>query len=506
MRKYIPYGALLGLVLVLAGLGKYSVSKTWKLFSWITVALGAVLIAAYVVLNWGSLKKKLSLRSVRYGGNALLMALFVLLILGGLNFIANRHTYRLDFTAGKQFTLSDQTKNVLKNLKKDVQVTAFIQNENQGGMESQFKSYRSLSSRFHYEFVDPDKKPAMAKQYGISSYNTTVLECGGNAERITALQEQDITNALIKVTRDSKKIVYFLEGHGEPDIDDSERGGYSSAKKAVENENYSIQKFNLAVKKSVPQDCAILIVNGPQKALFASELDSIGAYLDRGGKAFFMVDPDISGFENFFEKWGVRIGNDAVVDASGMGQLFGMGPAVPLVSRYESHPITRKFRPMTFFPFARSITPMEKQPVGVSVQSLLKTSGDSWGETDLKLMKTKNMVKFDKKRDLQGPVSLGVVINKENTGKKSRLVVFGDSDFANNSYFNTQGNGDLFMNTVSWLAEEEDLISIRAKSPEDRRVFLTAQQSRVAFGVTMILMPLLAIGAGLFITVRRGRR
>ncbi len=505
MRKYLSYGALLGLVLILAGLGKYSVSRIWKLFSWITVVAGIVLVAAYVVFHFEELKKKLSLRSVRYGGNAFVMALIVLLILGALNFIANRHTFRLDFTAGKQFSLSDQTKSLLKNLKKDVRVTAFFQNENQGRMEDLLKSYRFQSPKFHYEFVDPDKKPAMAKQYGITSYNTTVLECGGNVERVTAQQEQDITNALIKATRDTKKTVYFLEGHAEPGIDDAERGGYSTAKKAIENENYIVQKLNLAVKKSVPTDCAILIVNGPQKALFTSELDSIGAYLDRGGKTFFMIDPEIPGFEAFLDRWGANLGNDVVVDASGMGQLFGMGPSVPLVSNYESHPITQKFRVMTFFPYARSVSPKENRPSEINAQSLFKSSPNSWGETNLGALR-RNVARYDKNQDTMGPISLGAVITKDSAGKKSRLVVFGDSDFANNSYFSTQGNGDLFMNTVSWLAEEEDLISIRAKSPEDRRVFLTAQQSRMAMITTLILMPLLALGTGVFVYIRRGRK
>jgi ABC-type uncharacterized transport system involved in gliding motility auxiliary subunit len=500
MKKYMPYGALLGLVLILTGLGQYGISKIWKLFSWITVVLGAVLVILYIVFHFSDLKRRLSLRSVRQGGNALLTALMVLLILGGLNFVANRHTLRLDFTAGKQFSLSDQTKLVLKKLKKDVRVTAFYQDNKRDAMASLLKSYGSQSTRFRYEFVDPDKKPALAKQVGITSYNTTVLECGGNAERVTTQQEQDVTNALIKVTRDSKKVVYFLQGHGEPDIDNAERGGYASAKKAVEKENYIIQKISLAEKKLVPSDCAILIMNGPQKALFPSELDSIQAFLERGGRAFLMVDPEVPGFDSFFAKWGIKLGDDVVVDNSGMGQLFGMGPAVPLVSTYETHPITERFSLMTFFPYARSMSPKADKPADVSVQSILKTSQYSWGETDLNRLR-KNMARNDKNQDLQGPVSIGVVITKG----KSRLVAIGDSDFGNNSYFSVQGNGDLFMNVVSWLAEQEDLISIRAKKPEDRRVFLSEQAMRLTWIITFVIMPLAAVAAGVLITIRRKR-
>jgi ABC-type uncharacterized transport system involved in gliding motility auxiliary subunit len=498
MNKIIPYGALLGLVLILVGLGQYGISRIWKLFSWITVVLGAVFILLYAAFHFSELKRKLSLRSVQYGGNALATALILLMILAGLNFIANRHPLRLDFTAGKQFSLSDQTKSILKKLQKDVHITAFYQDNKQDAMASLLKSYRSHSTRFSYDFVDPDKKPALAKQYGITSYNTTVLECGGNTERVTTQQEQDVTNALIKVTRDAKKAVYFLQGHGEPDIDDSERGGYASAKKAVENENYSVQKISLAEKKSVPIDCAILVVNGPQKSPFPSELDSIQTYLERGGRTFLLLDPEVPGFDAFLKKWGVKPGNDVVVDNSGMGQLFGMGPAVPLVSNYESHPITERFRLMTFFPYSRSMTVLDDKPAEVTAQSILKTSEYSWGETDLGQLR-KNTARNDKNRDLQGPVSLGVVATRGNT----RLVVIGDSDFGNNSYFSVQGNGDLFMNVVSWLAGQEDLISIRAKKPEDRRVFLNAQAMRLTWILTFIGMPLAAAVTGIWITLRR---
>jgi ABC-type uncharacterized transport system involved in gliding motility auxiliary subunit len=374
-------------------------------------------------------------------------------------------------------------------------------------MTDLLKSYRALSSRFRYEFVDPDKKPAVAKRYGITAYNTTVLECGENVERVTTQLEQDVTNALIKVTRDTKKVVYFLEGHGEANTDEaSEQTGYSRAKKAIENENYTVQKLNLAVKKSIPEDCAICIVAGPQKAFFPSELDSIRKYLDRGGKAFFLLDPDPSwGAADFLASYGIKVGNDAVLDVSGMGQLFGMGPAVPLVSTYESHPITSRFRVMTFFPYVRSVTASDSPPPEVQVQSLLKTSESSWAESSIRELERK-VARFNQGQDLMGPVSIGVVATQEKEGKKSRLVAIGDSDFSNNAYFGVQGNGDLFMNVVSWLAEEEDLISIRAKSPEDRRVFLTAQQSRLIMILTVILMPVAALAGGAFVYARRGRK
>jgi ABC-type uncharacterized transport system involved in gliding motility auxiliary subunit len=502
MKKYVGIGALAGLVLVAAGLIHFQTGKVWDWFSWIAVALGALLMAAFCVFRFDRIKETMSLRSFRYGGNALAVSLMLFVILGMVNFIASRHSVRIDLSKGGQFSLAPQTKSVLKALKKDVRVTAFYKKETQKPMEDLLQSYRYYSPKFRYEFVDPDKKPAAAKLYGISAYETLVIECGTNTEKITEKDEQALTNALIKATREGKKTVYFLDGHGENDIESTEKTGYNTAKKAVADENYDVKKINLASEKRIPEDCSILIVDGPQKAPFQSELDTIQAYLDRGGKALFMIDPEIDGFTGFFDKWGLTLGNDVVLDVSGMGQLFGMGPWVPLVSSYESHPIVQKFRVMTFFPYSRSVTPKAAPEGGITVQSLIKTTSNGWAETDLRNPKAQ----FDKGKDRQGPITIAAVVSKESSGRKTRLVVFGDSDFGNNSYFKSQGNGDLFLNTVSWLAEEEDLISIRAKQPEDRRVTLNAKQTSMVMYTTVIFMPLAAMLAGIWIYIKRERR
>ena len=503
MKKYAAYGAYLGLFLCTAGLLNTMAGKVWNFISWITVIPGILLILAFVILRFDLVKQSLSMRSVKYGGNTLALILIVFCILGLINFIATRQSLRIDLTAGGQFSLSPQTKNVLKNLKQDVQVTSFVQPANERAIEDLFKSYRALSNRFHYTFIDPDAKPGIAKQYGITTYGTSVFESGFKVEKITGQEEQDFTNALIKVTREGQKVLYFLDGHGENDIENTERTGYDLARKAIEEENYDVQKLLLAEKKSIPEDCTVLVINGPKVALFQSELDTIQAFLQNGGKALFLLDPEPSfGFLDLLDRWGVSVGRDVVLDASGMGQLFGMGPSVPLVSTYETHEITRNFNIMTFYPHARSITPHEGVEVPLSVQKLLLTTPNSWGETDLSTMRAS----FNEGEDLKGPICVAAIVTKEEEMKKTRIVVVGDSDFANNTYFNVQGNGDLFLNTVSWLADEEDLISVRAKSPEDRRVSLTAKQIRwVMYGI-VILMPLFALGTGIWIYIKREKR
>ncbi|MBN2029027.1 GldG family protein [bacterium] len=503
MRKYAHYGAYIGLLLILVSLLNYATGKIWNLLSLITMIGGVLFFLIYVIFCFDKIKKTFTLRSFKYGGNTLAMSVILLIILSLINFIANRHSVRFDFTSGKQYSLSPQTQQILKNLDQNIQATAFYSSGSDQSVKDLFDSYRFYSNKFNYEIIDPDKKPAIAKQYGITSYGTMVFECEGRVETIINGGEQEVTNVLIKVTREEQKVVYFLDGHGENDVDDLERIGYNMAKNGIENENYIVRKLFLAEEKSIPDDCAILVMNGVQSRPFQSELDTIAAYLENGGKALFLLEPEPAyGFQDLLDKWGLKIGNDIVLDASGVGQLFGMGPSVPLVNNYTAHMITDNFNMMTFYPYARSVTPKEEYDSNLSVQALMRTSSNSWGETNLQ----DKEATFNSSMDLRGPITLGAVVLRDESEKKTRLVVIGDSEFANNLYYSAQGNGNLFMNIISWLAEEEDLIAIRAKEPEDRRLTLTSKQIQWLMYLTVILMPLAALGAGVGIYIKRERR
>ncbi len=261
MRKYAQYGAYLGFLLILVSLLNYATGKIWNLLSLVTMIGGVLFLLIYVILCFDTIKRTFALRSFKYGGNTLAMSVILLVILILINFIANRHSVRFDFTSGKQFSLSPQTQQILKNLDKDIQVTAFYSSGSEQSVKDLFDSYRFYSSKFNYEIIDPDKKPAIAKQYGITSYGTMVFECEGRVETIIGGQEQEVTNTLIKVIQEEKKVIYFLDGHGENDVDDIERTGYNMARNGIENENYEVRKLLLAEEKSIPDDCAILVMN-----------------------------------------------------------------------------------------------------------------------------------------------------------------------------------------------------------------------------------------------------
>ena len=511
MKKYASLIGIIGLVLILLGLIIYSINSLITVWSSAPVMAGLILVILFIILQFSEIKKGLSSRSTKFGSNALLTILFVIGILIVLNILLTRFNYRLDTTAAKQFSLADQTRKVLKNLNKDVKVYGFFKAGEEEMAKELLAEYANYSQRFTFEIADPDKKPGLAKKYNVRAYGTLLLECEGKEERLEKTEEEGLTNALIKVTREGEKVIYFTTGHGEKDIDSSDKTGLATAKEAISQQNYKIEKILLAEKDSIPNDCAILVLSGPKSDLFPKERDMINRYLNKGGKTLFMIDPEAgNSYTELLSEWGFKLGNDIVIDASGIGQLFGAGPTIPIVSQLEKHAITEDFNVMTFFPEARSVSRSSNVPGGISLSEIAKTNPRSWGEID---PLTTGKISYDEGKDLKGPITVFAVAEKNisnapvkantlgvSTGSaKAQLAVFGDSDFCTNGYFRVQGNGDLFMNTVNWLAEEEDLISIRARNPEDRRINLTQQQSRILLYLGVIVMPLLILSAGVWV-------
>jgi ABC-type uncharacterized transport system involved in gliding motility auxiliary subunit len=527
LKKNLNY---IGLTLIVASLMALRIWPYQKTPALAAAVLGVAALVVYVALNLSSLKRSVSRKSFLYSSNLLLIIVLVLAILVLVNYFLSRHHHRFDFTESRLHSLSDQSVKVVKNLKRDILVKCFFRegNYSRGKMENLLKNYAYHSKKIKFDFIDPDKNPGLVKRYEITQDGTTIFECGDKENRITSAGEEDITNAIIKVTREKKKVIYCLEGHGEKSIEQSDDNGYSYAKQELEKLGYEVKKLTLALSETYPQDCALLIIPGPEKDLLPDELKTIQNHLENGGRVFFMVDPETApGLPAFFSNFGIKLENDVIVDT--MSRLFGGDYFMPLVSEYEYHVITNNFRYATFFPYARSVEIATEKPEGITVTVLGKTSPNSWSERQL----TEQKVTFDKDKDKQGPVSLAVVATikpKEKTEQKAeekketaepqekakaeepgeqgpkkegRLAVFGDSDFATNRYYNLSGNGNFFLNTVNWLTEEADLISIQPRTSSPRTIQLTPSQGRMIFFVSVLILPLLVFITGISVWLRR---
>ncbi len=515
--------ALLSLAFVTFRIWPYRRAIPIMLFS-----LGIITLAVYIGLNMALLKQGFKRKSFIYSSNLFLVIVLVIGILAIINYFFAKNHYRMDFTESKLHSLSDQSVSVLKGLDDDVNIKLFFREGNYGraGMEHLMEIYSYHSNHIKFEFIDPDKNPGLVKRYEIAEDGTTIFESGDKESRITSTTEEDITNAIIKISREGKKVIYLLEGHGEASLEETGDNGYSTAKSELEKLAYEVKKLALALEDNFPDDISLLIVPGPQKDLLPNELDTIRTYIQSGGRVFFMTDPETApGLTPYLEEFGVKLESDLIVDT--VSRLLGGDYFMPVINEYEYHRITDKFRYATFFPYARSVNPTEEKPEGITVESIAKSSQNSWSERQL----DQQEVTFSEEDDVGGPISLAVVATiqpketsqqtepeeeaaemeteeqdttEETTPKKEgRIAVFGDSDFVTNRYYYLSGNGNFFLNTVNWLTEEEDLIAIQPKTSSPRTIQLSPSQGRLIFFVSLIILPLAVLITGISIWVRR---
>jgi ABC-type uncharacterized transport system involved in gliding motility auxiliary subunit len=519
MRRVIEMLAPLGL-LVMAGAAVavrqgYNVRPNLNTY----LAIGLALVLLHVALRWESIYRAIGGRQLRYGSNTAVLVLVVLTILVGLNYLATRHPLKKDLTKNQRYSLSDQTRKIVQGLKDDVRVVYFQRTAEMEGSPGvdRIKDYQGLSTHVKAEFVDPVVKPARARELDVKGpWPSIVIERGDKRERLNNDSEQDLTNALIKLTREGKKTVCFAQGEDERDIDDAEEGGLSGVKAALARDQYDTKKVLLAREGAVPSDCSVLVVAGPRQDLLPQLVGVIQGWVKSGGKALFLSDPELKekrpNYDALIKSFNIEPGANVVVDVSGFGQIFGTGELTPIAVDYPYHEITRGFRVMTAFHETREMAAGKGTVEGVFAQDLVKTSPASWAESDLLL---RSPLQYDEGKDKKGPVTLGAAAtvtvaaspapaaapspaasgapeaspSSEAPKREGRVAALGDSDFASNSFLGFQGNRDLFLNTVAWLAQDVDLISIRPKEPEDQRLVLTQNQQQNMLILALLLIP-----------------
>lgn len=513
MKKLVLIIGLIGFFAVAAGGVIYAIKGMMDASSIALIWVGLLALLYYFYVSFPELKASLTGRSAKYGANTAFMIVVFFMILVLISYMSSRYKVRWDLTATKRYTLSDQSRKIVKTLKKDVSAVAFYRSDERTrqAMEDLLQEFSQLSHRFTYQFIDPDKQPGAAAKYGVTAYRTTLIKSGNNQQEVGFESEERLVNAIIKVTRDEVKTVYFLKGHGENDIADNQNTGYKAIKDAIEKENYRIKELTLPGATEVPGDCNLLIVSGQKKDLLPDEFKGLTNYINRGGSILFMLDPSsIPATAEFLGGYGFRIGNDIVIDK--MSQVYGANYLVPVVTQYEKeHPITGEFNIMTFFPIARSVD-IERDPTKGAYQ-LAFTGEASWGETDRKALE-EGKAEYNEKTERKGPLPIAAVVSQdvtkavEGTAASDRkvfakIVVVGDSDFVNNTHINLAGNKDLFLNTVNFLTADSDLISIRKKDGNMTPVILTSTQGRFIFWIPVVVVPSFVLVVGIAVLSRR---
>ncbi|MDP5337522.1 MAG: Gldg family protein, partial [Nodularia sp. (in: cyanobacteria)] len=569
LGKYLFW---LGPFSIAVGLTSGLVSGNWGIIPLVFLITGTVIIGLWIGLQ-SYQNKWWNRRSTQVSTNALVSIVAVFVILGLVNFLGTRYNFRQDLTETQLFTLAPQSQNLVRGLQQSVKLWIFDVNRNPQDKEL-LENYRRQSKNFQFEYIDPQARPTLANKFGVKDYGEVYLESGDNRQLVQTvnvnerLSEIRLTNRLQQISSATTTSVYFLQGHGEQAIT-SGQGGISQAIQGLGDRNYTASPLNLVEKSQVPEDADVVVVAGPKRELFDNEVKALQDYLNRGGNALLMIDPNTeTNLNSLLQEWGVILDNRLTVDVSGTG--VGLGPAVPIVTDYGQHPITKEFgNSISFYRLAR---PLEITTVaGIEATPLLQTKSypDSWGESD---QQSEKLV-FNPETDIPGPLTLGVALTKTIPAKtnptpevsptptptpeasptptptpeasptptpeasptptpeasltptpeasptptpevsptptpeasptptpspeasptpseetnptsptaekpaeatiESRLVVIGDSDFATDGLFEQQLNGDVFLNSVAWLSQQDQQpLSIRPKEQRNRRINL----------------------------------
>ncbi|MBW1709408.1 MAG: GldG family protein [Deltaproteobacteria bacterium] len=503
------------------------------------VIMGAALILIFCLGSLSEIKTFLFSKQGRYSVNTTIMIAVFVAILILANFFGLTNHRRFDVTASSKFTLATQTQRVIKELKQPVQVIGFFPEvanlrAAKEAARNLLDEYRYFNRKLSYKFVDPDAKPGLAKQYRVQ-YNGSLVFLSRERQKIVLIpNEQNFTGALLEVTGVKAKKVYFLSGHGERDINNVRETGYSVARMGLIRDLYKVDSLNLTLNPQVPQDCAVLVIAGPKKALPKAETEAILNYLKGNGKVLLLADPNPPAEVNeILATWGIAVGRGRIVDKIAYVSPDKTTPAV-FRDKYPPVVVTAGLD-TTYFPEASSVVltkelkrvidsmkeqakGQEKQPEwplspaqygSLVVLPAILTTESSWLETDSK------EERFDKDTDVQGPLALGILMiasaplseeapaKKQGEEKLTRIVILGDSDFASNQHIQNGGNGDLFLNSVNWLAEEEHLIYVRPKPFTFRRLVISKDASRFIRFSSVALLPFLLVVLSAIIWIRK---
>jgi len=464
-QKYGKFLYIPALFLASAGLTVGLISGQWSSLSLGLLIAGAILFLGWLLLLVITAKEFWQKRSTRTGAQTLITTIIVLSVIGLINFLAIRYPYRVDLTENQIFSLSPQTERLLTNLSKPVKVWIFSTRGISGNEEELLANYQRKNPQFQYDLQYGEKKQPLK----------TISE-------EESLTEAKLSNAIETAKTDRTLTAYFLQGHGENAIKEPQ-GGLGQAVNSLEAKGYQVEPLNLVERSTIPNNADVIIIASPKRKIFPQEVTALKNYLEQGGKILLMIDPQTeTGLEPLLTPWGVKLDNRIIIDASGAGEIIGLGPASPIITNYGNHPITRDFaNGISIFPFARPIATVPIE--GIEAVSLMITNDKMWAESDL----NDQNLQFNPEKDLAGPFDLGVAL----TGKKGKLIVIGNASFASDGLFEQQLNGDIFLNSVQWLASGETAtLSIRAKEPENRRINLNPLQANAIFWIAMVVMPL----------------
>lgn len=481
---------------------------------WLTAVLSILLIlslAGLIRQNIVALKT----RTAAFGFQSIITTALVIALIGVLNFFVAKNPMKVDLTKNKVHTLSDQTVKLVKGLSKPIKFVVYTSAAAKEQVRPLLDNYHDLNaSKVEIEYIDPNKEPTRAKAAGIKKLGTLVLQVNGRENKIEDATEEKLTNALIKLQKDKAQTLCTITGHGEKNMAGADADGYDSIRKALLAQSYEVKDLATAQESKIPDFCDAIAIVGATKSFFDPEIKAILAYLANGGRAIIAVDVNVTGGPEYapellklLEQWNVRAAHELIVDP--LSRSLGVDAAVPILAAFsKENPIAKDFQDVCYFPFTRPLEILPGAPDTLKVQWLAQTTNKSWGETDFKELAS-GQVKMDPGQDKPGPLHAAVTIDGKLKDSKAprntRMVVFGTSSFANNNYSRRGNNLDIFVNSASWVLEDESLISIRSKDDANGKVEISDAMGSALFILLILVIPALVLGSGILVWIYRKR-
>ena len=453
-----------GLLLTIGGFSLPLLALEAENMASIILGIGTLCLLGYVGIHFQGLVKGSRKRSARLGLHSILAIFLAALAVGLTNFLADKHGPEWDFSETKNFTLSRQTYQVLRALPREVNIHVFTRDGSPGygAYQDLLTTYDKESPLLTVEFIDPERHPDKAKAYQVTRIDTAVIESGPQQIYLQRASEADMTNALLRVTRDIKKGIAFTTGHSEKSISNKETPGLSRAADALNKQGYEVNTVNW--KNIHSSQAAALIIPSPTESLLPEDVNQITQFLRNGGRLLILNDPSSqNSLEPLLSQWGIHLGVGILADEQ---DRLGRGsPTALMVRTFTTHDITENFTTPIIFPVARSVTFDVAQGKQWDYEPLAHTSAKSWEEMTL----TKTEPVFDEGLDPKGPFAVAGVLTSKRVGQdlkpESAIIIVGNAAFATNGWLTYPGNIDFFLKTMAWLAKEEALVSLTPKEP-----------------------------------------
>jgi len=435
----------------------------------------------------------------------IISTLIIIAVLTFVALISLKLYKRVDLTIKKKYSLSEQTIKVFNSINKDISAVGFFTPDHQEREKiiTLLKLFSDTTKHFTFEIVNPEINPGRSHKYGKILSGMVVVESGIHWEKINKPNETSILSAILRITSEEKRIVYFLQGHGEKELDNIENSGLLRVKNILESLGYDVKPVSFLKTNGVPDDADVVVVPGPEKDFFIEDLNDMNEYLEKGGALLILVDPNnLPNLEQFCRQFGINLGKGVVVDKS--KRIPGSDFLVTLVEQYSNHEITAEIDSVSIFPLSRSVNVSGIKRKEINIIPLARTDEKSWLETDLVNLFNNGIPLFDELKDEKGPLTIAVAgelrnYQKEDQQYYGRLVIIGDSDFATNNYFDQGANADLFVNSVLWLNRQKNLIASRPSDQEFYPILLTESNSKLIFWLTVVIFPLIVLIAGVLV-------